>query len=579
MFPQRPGGHAHVLSAETNAGNGPGNGGWWYIAPCLNKGNKNSGKTNRPGSLKENLMKSRNLFAVALLLVRAALPLSAATINPVQVEGGQVVGVPGNDPSIMTFKAIPFAAPPVGNLRWRAPQPVMPWKGLHATDKYPPSCIQDIPSANPPWTYEFMAHNEIGEDCLYLNVFTPASSGARKLPVFVYIYGGAFSEGSAAIPVYDGEGLAKKGLVVVTFNYRVGVLGFLAYPELTQESGRHSSGNYGLMDQIAALRWVQRNIARFGGDANNVTIDGQSAGGAAVHDLTASPQARGLFQRAIVESGGSTVGRGGVTSVPESLAAAEGDGVKFAESKGAHSLAELRAMSWQKLIEPGPGPATRFAPIVDGEVLPAPFMSVIVDGKQNDVVTLTGSALGELGGISGPQMPVTLSEFQARARQRFGEAADEFLKLYPAATDEEAQAAQKQSAVDQSLVAQYLWARVRAKTARTKVYEYLWDHTLPGPDSARYGAFHSSELPYTFNNLHTSDRPFTEDDRRIAAMMSSYWANFCATGDPNGKGLPLWPAVDENPLVMEVGDKTQPVPLADSPAKIRFFEKFLSKLN
>jgi carboxylesterase type B len=172
---------------------------------------------------------------------------------------------------------------------------------------------------------------------------------------------------------------------------------------------------------------------------------------------------------------------------------------------------------------------------------------------------------------------VTLKEFQARARQRYGDAADEFLSLYPASTDEEAQAAQKQSAVDQALVAQYLWARERAKTARTKVYEYLWDHTLLGPDSARYGAFHSSELPYTLNNLDTSDRPFTADDRRIAAMMSSYWANFSRTGDPNGKGLPFWPAVDDKQQVMELGDKTQPVPLAASPAKVQFFEKFLGK--
>jgi len=524
-------------------------------------------------------MNFRSLSVAVLILVGAALPLSATANQPIQVEGGLVVGVPGNDPSIMTFKSVPFAAPPVGNLRWRAPQPVVPWKGLHATDKYPPSCIQDIPSANPPWTYEFMPHNEIGEDCLYLNVFTAADAATKKLPVFVWIYGGGFHQGGTATPVYDGEGLAKKGLVVVTVNYRVGVLGFLAHPELTQESSRHSSGNYALLDQIAALRWVQKNIAQFGGDANNVTIAGQSAGGAAVHDLTASPLAHGLFQRAIVESGGSTVGRGGMSSQPESLAAAERDGVKFAESRGAHSLAELRAMGWQQLIEPGHEPAPRFGPIVDGDVLPASFMSVIAEGKQNDVVTLTGSALGELGGIAGPQKPVTLTEFQAWARQRYGEAGEEFLKLYPAATDQEAQAAQKQSAVDQALVAQYLWARVRAKTASTKVYEYLWDHALPGPDSAKYGAFHSSELPYTLNNLQTSDRPFTEDDRRIAAMMSSYWANFCATGDPNGKGLPLWPAVDENPLVMEVGDKTQPVPLADSPAKIRFFEKFLSKLN
>lgn len=525
-------------------------------------------------------MNRRTIFAVSLLLMSSALPLCAAITQPVRVEGGLVAGVPGNDPSIMTFKSIPFAAPPVGKLRWRAPQPVVPWKGLHATDQYPTSCVQDIPTSNPPWTYEFMPHNAIGEDCLYLNVFTPARSTAEKLPVFVYIYGGAFRQGGTAVPIYDGEGLAKKGLVVVTINYRVGVMGFLAHPELTKESEHHSSGNYGLLDQIAALGWVQQNISRFGGDPTNVTIAGQSAGGAAVHDLTASPLAHGLFHRAIVQSGGSTVGRRGMNGGTPSLAAAEKEGEKFAESKGAHSLAELRAMSWQKLLESAPAsPGPRFAPIVDGYVLPAPFMTAIEQGKQNDAVTLTGSALGELGGISGPSGPVTLSEFKERARQRFGDAADEFLKLYPAATDGEAQAAQKQSAVDQALVAQYLWARVRAKTAKTRVYEYLWDHTLPGPDSAKYGAFHSSDLLYTLNTLYTSDRPFTGDDRRIADMMSSYWANFCSTGDPNGKGLPHWPAVDDKPQVMELGDKTQPIPLAGSPEKIQFFEGFLSKSN
>jgi para-nitrobenzyl esterase len=316
-------------------------------------------------------------------------------------------------------------------------------------------------------------------------------------------------------------------------------------------------------------------ISRFGGDPNNVTIDGQSAGGGAVHDLTASPLARGLFQRAIVQSGGSSIVRGG-TNGPATLANAEKEGEKFAESKGAHSLAELRAMSWQKLIETSPGqPSPRLAPIVDGYMLPASFMTVIAEGKQNDVPTLTGSALGELGGLSGPPKPLTLTEFQDKAKQRFGDAADEFLKLYPATTDAEAVAAQKQSTMDQALVAQYLWARARAKTAKTKVYEYLWDHTLPGPYSAKYGAFHSSDLMYTLNTLQTSDRPFTEDDKRIAAMMSSYWANFAATGDPNGKGLPAWPAVDDKRQVMELGDKTQPIPLADSPEKFRFFEKFL----
>jgi carboxylesterase type B len=455
---------------------------------------------------------------------------------------------------------------------------------VRRADKFSASCIQNVVAERKPWTYEFMTHGEIGEDCLYLNVWTAAKSDAERRPVFVYLYGGGFSEGSAAVPVYDGEGLAAKGLVVVTLNYRVGVLGFLAHPELTKESGHQASGNYGLLDQIAALRWVRENIARFGGDANRVTIAGQSAGGMSVHDLTASPLARGLFQRAIVESGGSSVGRTGMNLGPRTLAAAEADGQKFAESKGAKSLAELRALTWQKLMEPAPSdakgaarPSLRFAPIVDGYSLPAPFLEIIAQGKQNDVVTLTGANAGELGGFGPPQGPVTAESFQSQAHQRYGERADEFLKLYPAATDRQARIAQSQSVRDQALVAMYLWAKERSKTARTKVYEYLWDHPMPGPDVARFGAFHTSEVPYVMNTLYMSDRPFTDADRKIAGMMSSYWANFAATGDPNGKGLAPWPAVGEKAEIMEVGDKTGPIPAAGSPAELKFFEAFLTK--
>lgn len=518
----------------------------------------------------------RNILGTILLATIASGPVAAAIDQPVKVDGGLVTGIPGRDSSILTFKGIPFAAPPVGGLRWREPQPVVAWQGVRAADKFSPGCIQNIVTERKPWTYEFMTHGEISEDCLYLNVWTPAKSADAKRPVYVFLYGGGFSEGSASVPVYDGEGLAKKGLVVVTINYRVGVLGYLAYPELTRESDRRASGNYGLLDQIAALRWVQRNIARFGGDVNRVTVAGQSAGGMSVHDLIASPLAKGLFQRAIVESGGSNVDKAGLALVARSLADAEKDGVKFADAKGAASLKELRALSWQKLMEPVPrGP--RFAPIVDGYSLPAQVREIVRQGKQNDVVTLTGANTGELGGLTPTPGPVTAEMFRNRARMRFGDAADEFLKLYPAATDEEARIAQEQSVRDQALVSLFLWSRERAKTAKTKVYEYLWDHALPGPDAARYGAFHTSELPYAMNTLHMSDRPFTDADRKIADTMSSYWANFAATGDPNGKGLPHWPAVGEKPEVMEVGDKTAPVPAAGSAAKFRFFEEFLSK--
>jgi para-nitrobenzyl esterase len=480
----------------------------------------------------------------------------------------------------MVFKGIPFVAPPVAGRRWQAPGPVVPWTGVRRASAFGAGCIQNIVPERKPWTHEFMTHGDISEDCLFLNVWTAATSAKERRPVFVYVYGGGFNEGSGAVPVYDGEGLARKGLVFVSFNYRVGVLGFLAHPELSKERTPNASGNYGLLDQIAALRWVQENIAAFGGDPARVTIAGQSAGGMSVHSLIASPLARGLFHRAIVQSGGSSVG-GGVNLGTRTLAAAEADGVRFAESKGASSLADLRALSWQQVAAPvspggGGGPPLRYAPTVDGYVLPAAVRDVVSQGRQNDVPTLTGANVGELVRLTRPGPAVTTEAFVARAREQYGAMADEFLALYPAATDDQAAAAQAQSSRDQALVSMYLWARERARTARTSAYTYLWDHPLPGPDAERFGAFHTSEVPYVLNTLYMSDRPFTAADRQIADMMSSYWANFAASGDPNGKGLPRWEPVGDRPEVMEVGDKTGPVPLAGTTARLAFFEKFLT---
>jgi len=519
----------------------------------------------------------RNLYGVILLLAASA---AGAVEQPIRIEGGLVSGVPGKDSSITAFKGIPFAAPPVGELRWRAPKPVLPWQGVRRADRFSASCIQNVVPERKPWTYEFMTHGDISEDCLYLNVWTAAKSAAEKRPVFVYLYGGGFSEGSAAVPVYDGEGLAKKGLVVVTINYRVGVLGFLALPELTTESDHRASGNYGLLDQIAALQWVRENISRFGGDPARVTLAGQSAGGMSVHYLTASPLAKGLFQRAIVESGGSNIDRVAILA-PRALPEAEADGQKLAETKGAKSLKDLRAMSWQKLAEAAPGASLasglRFAPIVDGYLLPAGVREIFARGQQNDVVTLTGANTGELGGFGPPPGPVTAESFIKLAQQRYGPEAEEFLKLYPASTDDQAKLSQAQSTRDQALVSMYLWAKERAKTSKTKVYEYLWDHAPPGPDAARFGAFHTSEVPYVLNTLYMSDRPFTDADHKIAGMMSSYWANFAAAADPNGKGLAPWAPINGNPEIMEVGDRSGPTAAAGSPAKFRFFEALLTK--
>jgi para-nitrobenzyl esterase len=493
----------------------------------------------------------------------------AALPQPVKVSGGLVAGAAGNS-AITVFKGIPFAAPPVGNLRWRAPRSVVAWTGVRKADHFSASCIQNVVTERKPWTFEFMTHGEISEDCLYLNIWTPAGSAGEKHPVFFWMYGGGNNEGSAAVPVYDGEQLAKKGLVVVTINYRLGVMGFFTHPELTKEAD--TSGNYGLLDQLAALHWVKSNIAAFGGDPARVTIAGQSAGAADTHSLVASPLAKGLFARAIEESGSN------IAAIMRPLADQEKNGVRFAEAKGAHSLADLRAMSAQDLSTPITGGAPiRFGPVVDGHFLPASPNEIFAEGKQNDVPELTGCNKDDLGG-GVPHPNTTVDAFTKSAHQRYDNMADAFLKLYPAESNAQAGDSQNASARDQLRTSMYLWALNRAKTAKTKAWTYYWDHTLPGPDADQYGAFHTSEVPYVFNSLAKSDRPFTDADRKIAEMMSSYWANFATTGDPNGRGLPHWASVSDAPdRTMELGDTDKSIPIAGNSAKEAFFKEYFSK--
>jgi carboxylesterase type B len=525
-----------------------------------------------------------SMTRIAVVGMCAAMFAAAASLRPfaqggtpsiaksARTQQGSVSGTAGRNGAIAVFKGIPFAAPPVGAMRWRAPQPAASWPGIRRADAFSPSCIQTIVTERKPWTHEFMAHGEVSEDCLYLNVWTPAASARERRPVFVYIYGGGNVEGSGSVAAYDGEGLASKGLVVVTFNYRVGPLGFFAHPELTKESPYHASGNYGLLDQIAAVKWVHDNIAGFGGDPNRITIAGQSAGASAVHNLTASPLAKGLFHRAIADSGS------GIAAAPaRTMQDLEADGVRFAEAKGAHSLAELRAKPWQDVaapLSPAPSPAIRFAPVPDGYALPATVREVFARGTQNDVPTLTGSNADENGAV--PHPTITRDAYERQARQRYATMADEFLKLYPAATDEEARQAQNESSRDQARISMYLWALNRAKTARTKAFTYFWTHPLPGPDVEQYGAFHTSEVPYVLNTLSQSDRPFTDKDREIADTLSSYWVNFATTGDPNGKGLAQWaPVSPEAPMTMEVGDHFRAIPVATSNERLDFFRRFL----
>ncbi len=518
---------------------------------------------------------------ILLLAAAATLPVIAAIQQPVAITGGRISGTPGRDASIQVFKGIPFAAPPVGSLRWREPQTVAPWTGVKTADKFGASCMQSIVTERKPWTYEFMAHNDVSEDCLSLNVWTGAASAGEKRPVFFYIYGGGLTEGSSAVPVYDGEGLAKKGLVVVTVNYRVGILGFFAHPELTKESPNHASGNYGLLDQVAALKWVQTNIAKFGGDPAQVTIAGQSAGASSVLALTASPLAKGLFARGIAQSGASVAG--GLMASGTKLEQAEAAGATFAQSKGAASIADLRAMSFEKLMEPvaatgggrGRGGGRGGGIIIDNWLLTQSIPDAYAAGKNADVPIITGWTKHDIG-IS-PNPTTTAEAFKAQAKQRYGDSAEQFLQLYPAATDDQARASANDAAWDQNRVSMYLWARNRAKTAKSKTFTYFYDHVMPGPDAATYGAFHTSDVPYALNTLYMADRPFADADRKIADTDSSYWANFALHGDPNGKGLPAWAAIGEKPETMEIGDKPGSIPVAGSVGKLAFWEKFLSR--
>jgi len=491
----------------------------------------------------------------AVAFTCGGVDLAAALSEPVRTEGGLLAGVAGGvagrAPEVTVFRGIPFAAPPLGHLRWAAPQPPLKWTGVRAADRFGANCIQTIVEGKQPWTHEFMAHGDVSEDCLFLNVWTAAARSGEKRPVLVYLHGGANTEGSGSVAVYSGEGLARKGVVMVTINYRLGVFGFFTYKDLT--------GNYALLDQIAALRWVRDNIAAFGGDPARVTVAGQSAGASDIALLLGSPLAKGLFQRAIMESGGAP-GTGGARP----LAASQADGAKFAEAKGARSVDDLRALPWKDLF--APVARIRFGPVIDGHVVPEA-------GEEMDVPVLAGSNADENG--ASPRPGMTVARFRDQARQRYGDLAAEFLAAYPAATDEEAGARSNEAARDRQRVLYDEWARGR--TAKAPAFVYFYDHVLPGPDSGRFGAFHTSEVPYVLNSLAESDRPFTAQDRRVAETLSSYWANFAARGDPNSSGLPHWPSTAEAPrMTMEIGDVNRAIPAAGDDARIELVRKLIA---
>jgi para-nitrobenzyl esterase len=512
-------------------------------------------------------------FLCALTLLASGRTLRAR-LDIVKTAAGSVSGVAGAG-GVTAYLGVPFAAAPVGDLRWRPPQPAPSWEGVRKADAFGTSCMQHQAGSRLPWTEEFMTQGPIGEDCLFLNVWTAARNPNARMPVMVWIYGGGFNEGSSAVAVYDGAELAGKGVIVVTLNYRVGPLGFLAHPALTKESQHHSSGNYGLLDQIAALQWVRTNIAGFGGDPAQVTVFGQSAGAISVASLMRSPLAKGLFARAIAQSGPGLLGRnvpgGGAT-----LGDRETAGEKYTESKGAKSLAELRALPASSFFASAGGGrggvAVPNGPVNDGWVLTATPPAVQVPL----MVGFVADDLGIGGAGAGAASKPSVATFQNDAKRLYGEQASEFLKLYPVASDADVPAAQKAAGRDRARVSLDLWAAEQRRSSK-RMYTYYFDRAIPWPAHPEYGAFHTSEVPYVFKTIDRLDRPWEPLDRALAEAVSSYWANFGRKGDPNGPGLARWPAYAAGShTTMQLGGKLGTMSVATR-AQLDFFLAQLQK--
>ena len=435
---------------------------------------------------------------------------------------------------VYSFKGIPFAAPPVGDLRWRPPQPVQPWAGARPADNFGPRAMQ-----RPLFGDMVFRGAGMSEDCLYLNVWTPAPRSPAKLPVLVYFYGGGFVAGDGSEPRYDGASMAHQGLVAVTVNYRLGVFGFLAHPALAQESPQRAAGNYGLLDQVAALQWVRRNIAAFGGDPQRVTIAGESAGSISVSALMASPLAKGLIAGAMGESGSIL---GALPAAP--LAQAERSGVRFAAGLGLGerpSLAALRALPAEQLLAATAKPGLPwFRPTVDGYFFPKPPPEIYAAGEQAHVPLLVGSNSEEMGpfAVLGQAAP-SLDGYRKALERLYPGRSDLVFSLYPAANAEEVTAAARDLASDRFIsYSTWKWLDLATKTGGQPTYYYLYSHPRPGA----HGAVHSAEIEYALGNLDGNKvYAWTPDDYRVSRLMQAYFANFIKTGAPNGPGLPRWP--------------------------------------
>jgi para-nitrobenzyl esterase len=486
-------------------------------------------------------MKARSLLAFGVAAALGA-GMTAAT-DTIKVDGGAIAGVAAG--GVRAFKGIPFAAPPVGDLRWKPPQPVVPWSGVRQADTFGPRCVQ---TPYPAGSVYAMEPEPQSEDCLYLNVWTAGQAGDER-PVMVWIHGGAWTRGASSIATYDGAALAAKGVVVVTVNYRLGPFGFLAHPELTAESPQHSSGNYAILDHVAALQWVKRNIASFGGNAGNVTIFGESAGSWSVNTVQATPLAKGLFHRAIGESGAQF-------ARTARLADAEREGAAMAAAVGADSLKALRAVPAEKLAAV---PSFRTGITVDGWVLPDTVRVIFAEKKHSNVPVLVGSNANEWTTLSNPAtFPKTMEEFRRRIDAQFPGMASQFDAVYPVKSEGDISSAMLGLGRDTTFTLEMrTWARM-VTAAGSKAFLYQFTRVPPGPEAQTRGAYHASEIQYVFGNLRNPAFAFTDVDRKLSDAMSNYWVNFAKAGDPNGKGLPVWTAYEQTgEPYLELGQPVQ----------------------
>ncbi|GAB2793089.1 carboxylesterase family protein [Rhabdobacter roseus] len=478
-----------------------------------------------------------------------------------KVAQGTLEGV--DESGVYAFKGIPFAQPPVGDLRWKAPQPPKNWQGVRKAEKFGPRPMQ-----RPIFGDMNFRSDGVSEDCLYLNVWTPAKTGTEKLPVLVYIYGGGLMAGDGSEPRYDGESLARQGIITVTLSHRLSVFGFMAHPELTKESPNKASGNYGFMDQTAALRWVKDNIAAFGGDPAKIFVAGESAGSVSVSAQMASPLAKGLLAGAIGSSG-SLLG----TLPASTLAQGEENGVKFATLLGAKSLADLRKLPAEEILEATAKQGVpRFSPVVDGYFFPKPPAEIFAKGEQAKVPLLIGwnSEENNYRSILGKEEP-TPENYRKALQTAYGTNAEALLKLYPATTREEVIRSGTALAGDRFTgFSSWKWGDIHAQTSGQPVYRYFYTHPRPAMRAemgdavaglaggvirgdaaaaanrppAPLGAVHSAEIEYAMGNLATNTvYDWKPEDYKVSAIFQQVYLNFVKTGNPNGLGVPAWPAL------------------------------------